>query len=396
MLPRERVGPESNLAMTPAYAPSVARNEESGLVAERLLQVIDEGRRTATYKLALVLALIDACAERAGADAVLPSELSTREVAEHVVRIYFPQVKAYSAKSDSSPLHEEPAVLRQLSSAGSTAVTIAAVTEFRRKAPRTNSALAARVVAAQAYEDCIDRVEVNFAQFPIRRLQIVGGQQVPFLYEEVEGGETVSLKRLHEPGSGTLRLCEGVAKELLRLSSLIRPLVELHWVRQIAEWNQLDLEMDQLWGHLFGESRVTFPSQIREYLWQRDAKSCFYCGTRISLDEVQVDHVIPWSRWPNNAIENLVASDARCNASKNDNLLGCAQVERWVQSLRANAAEMGSVARAARWESDLGRTLALARTAYEVVPIGTPLWVGVDHMETEGVEQVRNLLRSGI
>ena len=30
--------------------------------AERLLQVIDEGRRTATYKLALLTALIDACA----------------------------------------------------------------------------------------------------------------------------------------------------------------------------------------------------------------------------------------------------------------------------------------------------------------------------------------------
>lgn len=32
------------------------------LIAERLLQVIDEGRRTATYKLALLMALTDACA----------------------------------------------------------------------------------------------------------------------------------------------------------------------------------------------------------------------------------------------------------------------------------------------------------------------------------------------
>jgi hypothetical protein len=32
--------------------------------AERLLQVIDEGKRTATYKLALLMALIDACCSR--------------------------------------------------------------------------------------------------------------------------------------------------------------------------------------------------------------------------------------------------------------------------------------------------------------------------------------------
>ena len=37
------------------------------LIAERLLQVIDEGRRTATYKLALLMALIDACATNSDA-----------------------------------------------------------------------------------------------------------------------------------------------------------------------------------------------------------------------------------------------------------------------------------------------------------------------------------------
>jgi hypothetical protein len=33
-------------------------------IAERLLEVIDSGRRTATYKLALLLALVDLCARQ--------------------------------------------------------------------------------------------------------------------------------------------------------------------------------------------------------------------------------------------------------------------------------------------------------------------------------------------
>lgn len=64
------------------------------IFAERLLQVIDEGRRTATYKLALLLALMDACAAQADDQGRAPSRLHTRTVAEHVLRIYLPQVRS--------------------------------------------------------------------------------------------------------------------------------------------------------------------------------------------------------------------------------------------------------------------------------------------------------------
>jgi hypothetical protein len=50
--------------------------------AERLLEVIDSGRRTATYKLALLLALLDLCARRGGLDGRPPRVLYTREIAE--------------------------------------------------------------------------------------------------------------------------------------------------------------------------------------------------------------------------------------------------------------------------------------------------------------------------
>ncbi len=56
--------------------------------AERLLQVIDEGRRTSTYKLALLMALIDATAAGADDRGRAPSTLHTRTIAEHVLHIY--------------------------------------------------------------------------------------------------------------------------------------------------------------------------------------------------------------------------------------------------------------------------------------------------------------------
>ena len=45
--------------------------------AERLLAVIDEGRRTATYKLAVLLALMDCCAEGATPEGKTPTEIAT-------------------------------------------------------------------------------------------------------------------------------------------------------------------------------------------------------------------------------------------------------------------------------------------------------------------------------
>jgi hypothetical protein len=70
---------------------------DDDLLTERLLRVIDEGRRTATYKLALLLALIDAVAETPGAETV-----STRRIAEHVVAIYYPRPACTSPTTGSN------------------------------------------------------------------------------------------------------------------------------------------------------------------------------------------------------------------------------------------------------------------------------------------------------
>jgi hypothetical protein len=89
-----------------------ASGETSEMFAERLLLVIDEGRRTATYKLALLLALIDGCAAHAGPDGRAPEVLHTRTIAEHVLRLYFPQARAYLGP-DGEALHLDQITLRR-------------------------------------------------------------------------------------------------------------------------------------------------------------------------------------------------------------------------------------------------------------------------------------------
>ena len=334
------------------------------VVAERLLQVIDEGRRTATYKLALLLALMDACAAQADADGLAPSELHTRVIAHHV--LYLPQAREYLA-GDGDPLQ-----LRQITNRRSTFFSEVLRLHFlaARHRCRTIDEIARHL--PEDYERCLDEVERTFARYPLRLLQVVGREQRPFLYD-VDWGESVSLTSLHVEGGGWIRFRPEAGDQLLRLAPLLRPLIELHWTRMVAKFNAINIEDERLSEHLFGADRVPFPKLLREGLADMQRGACFYCGDRL-VGRAQVDHFIPWSRWPNNAIENLVLADG-CNGLKSDYLPAFRHVDRWARRFVGQAGDLASVAEEARWESDPHRTLGLTRSCFAHVPTGTPLWL---------------------
>ena len=94
--------------------------------AERLLAVVDDGRRTATYKLALLLALVDGVAEGVNQIGEPPVVLQSRVVARHVARLYWPQLRPF-------PGEGAPIDLRQITN--KQAIILAAL----RKARATSS-----------------------------------------------------------------------------------------------------------------------------------------------------------------------------------------------------------------------------------------------------------------
>jgi len=63
--------------------------------AEKLLTLLDEGRFTATYKYAVMLALMDLCLERSTRDGFAPSSVTTRQLAEKVLELYWPHSVPY-------------------------------------------------------------------------------------------------------------------------------------------------------------------------------------------------------------------------------------------------------------------------------------------------------------
>lgn len=94
--------------------------------AERSLALLDEGQFVATYKFAVLLGLMDVCLERTSASGEAPRTVSTAELAEKVIELYWPQVAPYE------PLTAHP-ILRQ-NTGPHEAVIVSRVTRFRQQA----------------------------------------------------------------------------------------------------------------------------------------------------------------------------------------------------------------------------------------------------------------------
>jgi 5-methylcytosine-specific restriction endonuclease McrA len=214
------------------------------------------------------------------------------------------------------------------------------------------------------YKKTVKAVATTLSRYPLERLQRPGRRgeaknYVRFLFDDGPFGEG---KRPPK----TIDLLPGVGEQLLALSALLVPALQTQWTSQVAGFN--DFPVDDLREHLFGGSRIDL-SPVRLLLHKDQSSRCFYCERRI-LKLGHIDHVIPWSLYAQNAIENLVLAHDECNGQKSSHLAVARHVERWV----ARGASLSAEAEAIGWISQPDAVLAMARSAYGHAGDPYPLW----------------------
>ncbi|MGV0833955.1 HNH endonuclease [Mycolicibacterium thermoresistibile] len=332
------------------------------LLGQRVVAILEQGLRTATYKLATLMALIEHCIENLPESPGDVLVVPIPELAHRVLEIYWQQVRPFEG-------HE----LRQ--STQPRARIINAVTKLRDAAGggRGCSVDVARMRAPDVYGQSIDEITMCLAQQPLHRLQKLPGATGgdPFLYDDSFLHDQVSRSTLRAQGD-SIELKPGVAHGLARLAGLLKPALEIMWVEDVRRMNKfLDAKVPDVAGHLFGRERTAL-TVVREPFKEAFGPHCFYCGTHLPANN-PIDHVLPWSLVGIDGLANLVLACARCNGDKSGALPAVAIVDR---VLERDPTILEEVAASIQWPTQRERVVAAARGIYRGQPAGVPTWAG--------------------
>jgi 5-methylcytosine-specific restriction endonuclease McrA len=354
---------------------AVAGQRDAIGFAEKILELLDEGRYTATYKYAVLLALIDLCLEGTQTSGAPPAMVTTRQLADKIVEIYWPHTVPFAGRVRAD-------VLRQ--NTGGQAEIVSTILRFRsRHAPDASAPhWHARRAAPAAYARLVRTVEWKLIEMPLPRLQMMGQSLNAFIYE-IHWDTRVRRRdiELQAPDGGAgfdnrVLLKPGVGDYLLQLNGLLRPLIQRRWAAMVAQLNRL--EDARLEAFLFGADRVQ-TARVRAGLWEIQTRRCFYCHERLREPAGgQVDHFVPWARYPDNGLDNLVLADVACNGFKSSSLAAADHVVRWARRLVAGSPEHRQIADLAEqtaWEREPDRSAGVARGIYLRLPVDARLWL---------------------
>ena len=330
---------------------------------ERFLGLLDQGRFVATYKYAVLLGLIDLSLERTLRDGTPPTSVTTTMLAEKVIDLYWPQSIPFRGKAE---LQQSP---------GQQARILRLITAFRSTLkPTATSTHAARLFDPHGYTKLVREVEWTLVQMPLPKLQRVGSESLDFIYA-ISWSDDITRGEYRDPHTfqNTIRFQPGAAENLVRLASVLRPLVQRNWSDHVASMNRDLVPKTELDHFLFGSTRQAL-TQFAPPLRDLQHGLCFYCTGKLS-PSAEVDHFIPWSRYANDGLCNLVLAHPRCNSDKKAFLAATVHVESWATRTVEHQSEIQEISQALGKPANLESTIGVVRGTYLNLPSDVKLWL---------------------
>ena len=332
--------------------------EEQVRFIANIERILSEGSFVATYKYALLVALVELAIER-GDDSSRELALPIRDIADKFAELYWRQAAPYEAAGTSGVGF----VLHQNKGQQAGAITRLAKLRDELKGNRSTLAEARRTAD---WKRLVRQMQTLLKAMPLWRLQRVGHEDIRFLYEP-------------GPGSNHITLLPGVACHLRERAPLIRRLAQTEWLRFVLSLEQNQPVLGRAVGlseFLFGSSRAALSHKVSEPLRELQHGRCFYCERSLP-SAAAVDHFIPWSRYPRDLAHNLVLAHDKCNSRKSDLLGGEAYLERWVRFLADHDADLQQIGTEAGLPVDRATSVAVAEWSYgHAERVQAEVWLG--------------------
>ena len=324
----------------------------------KIERLLSEGQFVATYKYALLVAIADLSVQL-GRDDGSELDLPVRLIAEQFIELYWRQSAPYGQNSVGDGSY---GILIQNNGRQASIIDI-----VERLRSRHRTLTLAR--ASSAWRGSVTRTANLVDKMPLWRLQVLRKDTLEFLY-------------VRSPIPDNIRLKPGVAANFRRFHGMIIRMAQSEWLRFIqglpGNASLLGATSD-LGQFLFGAERSGLTRMI-EPLEDIQGGQCLYCSKRV--DTGDVDHFVPWSRYPRNLAHNLVLAHKQCNRQKSDLLAGEVHLDRWTRRNTDYARTIAEAGRHAGIPVDFPATVSVAAWAYSHgAGLQASVWIAGDHLE---------------
>ena len=319
--------------MIQALVPSAA---DQLTFLDYIQRVFEEGEFVATYKFALLLAITELAVEY-GDDSSAELDLPFELIAEKFLEMYWPHAAPYSGGTETGILSQ---------SSGRQAAVVNLIQDIREKFSTIS-----RARTSVEWSGAIKKTIALLKEMPLWRLQVLRRQHVEFLYAASPNGHAIRLK-------------PSVSHNLRRFHGIIQHFAKSAWLTHIRSNPKNAAIIGQAAGLedvMFGVDRSALVS-ARPVLREIQLDTCFYCKQPLRSNG-EVDHFIPWSRYPRDLGHNFVLAHKSCNLDKCDLLAATTHLASWrnrnVVHSKMLAGELGR-----KFICDEPTMLKVARWAY--------------------------------
>ena len=316
----------------------------------KLQRLLTEGQFVASYKFALLRALADLAVLK-GDDSGDELRLEVRDLAAGFVELYWRQSRPFHTSNSQAAV-----LLRQ--NTGRQASIIRSIAQVHAE---SSGSIARFRQNESDWDGLISSVAGVVAEMPLWKLQRVGDEVVDFLYPNVGRGRTITLR-------------PGIAYCLRAFYGIVRILVEGAWLSYVRELNR-DLlgESADVAAFLFGADRTSL-EVYRPFLRDLQSDRCFYCNRPLQ-NTGEVDHFVPWARYPLDLGHNFVLAHRTCNSAKSDHIAAEEHLAAWVNRHHRHDRALTRFFNDARLQHDQSRSLSITRWTYSQTAAAGP-WPG--------------------
>ncbi|GAA0804895.1 HNH endonuclease [Psychrobacter piscatorii] len=311
----------------------------------RIQWLLESSSYTSTYKFALLMAMVNLSIE-SGINDDSEHSISYEQLADQFIQLYWTQALPYSDQSSDS-------VLRQSSTTGQASV-INSILDLQHKT-NTTSLTMARTQNIKLWQSTIKDIASTIKKYPARYLQSAEDKvSREFLY-------------VYDSKSKVITLKPGIAYCFTRFSKIINKLCQQYWTEFVRKnsRNQIHFSDDiDLQQFLFNQSRQNLKVLI-PILIDTQQGQCFYCHKPLR-NNIEVDHFIPWSKYPIDTTHNFVLTDHSCNNSKRDYLAEELFYEKWLERNQQHGHMIEQEAKTIGFMANQLRSETISQWAYQI------------------------------